>query len=143
MTPPPEPDRGTDAPSFDGMSAADLFRGLRHDLRTPINHIIGYSELLLEEAEDLGLMSVGDDLQKIHQAGTLLLSLVNDALDASRLATEGRELDRLSQELRTPLNAIIGYSDLLQEEAEAEGYAALVPDLQRIESAGKHLLALV
>ncbi|MFN8636419.1 MAG: adenylate/guanylate cyclase domain-containing protein [Chloroflexota bacterium] len=128
---------------LDGMSAAELFRGLRHELRTPINHIIGYAELLLEEAGDLGLDGVVDDLNKIHQAGTHALALVNDALDVSRLATERPELDRLSEELRTPLTAIIGYSDLLQEEAEAEEYAELIPDLQRIETAGKHLLALV
>src|SRR4051812_32187130 len=90
-------------------SAANLFRTLRHELRTPINHIVGYSELLLDEAEDLGLDAVVDDLRKIHQAGTVLLSLVNDALDANRLATAGPDLDELSQALRTPLNAIIGY----------------------------------
>ena len=128
---------------LDGMSAAELFRGLRHELRTPINHIIGYAELLLEEAGDLGLDGVVEDLNRIHQAGTHALTLVNDALDVSRLATERPELDRLSEELRTPLTAIIGYSDLLQEEAEAEAYAELIPDLQRIETAGKHLLALV
>jgi adenylate cyclase len=140
MTTMPERDDRAEA---DHVAAADLFRTLRHELRTPINHIVGYSELLLEEAEDLTPESVLDDLRKIQHAGTLLLSLVNDALDANRLATAGPDLDRLSEALRTPLNAIIGYSDLLREEAEDGGYLALVPDLQRIETAGKHLLALV
>ena len=76
----------------DHATAADLFRTLRHELRTPINHIVGYAELLLDEAEDLGLEAVIDDLRKIHQAGIELLSLVNDALAADRLATAGPDL---------------------------------------------------
>ena len=139
MTTVPERDDGATPAS---TTALDLFRTLRHELRTPINHIVGYSELLLDEAEDLGLEAVIGDLRKIHRAGIELVSLVNDALAADRLATSGPDLDRLSGALRTPLNAIIGYSDLLREEAEDGGYDALVPDLQRIESAGKHLLAL-
>jgi signal transduction histidine kinase len=129
MTVMPERD---DLSKVDPVAAADLFRTLRHELRTPINHIVGYAELLLDEAEDLGLMAVIDDLRKIHQAGTLLLSLVNDALAADRLMSAGPDLDQLSAELRTPLNAIIGYSGLLREEAEDGAYVALVPDLHRI-----------
>ena len=52
-------------------------------------------------------------------------------------------LANMSHELRTPLNAIIGYSEMLQEEAEDTGEEAFLPDLQRINSAGKHLLALI
>jgi CheY-like chemotaxis protein len=50
----------------------------------------------------------------------------------------------MSHELRTPLNAIIGYSEMLQEEAEERAQSAVfVPDLQKIHAAGKHLLALI
>jgi signal transduction histidine kinase len=49
----------------------------------------------------------------------------------------------MSHELRTPLNAIIGYSEMLQEEAEDLRYADFTPDLQKINVAGKHLLALI
>ena len=49
----------------------------------------------------------------------------------------------MSHELRTPLNAIIGYSEMLQEEAEDLGEEAFLPDLQRINAAGKHLLGLI
>ena len=49
----------------------------------------------------------------------------------------------MSHELRTPLNAIIGYSEMLQEEAEDLGQEAFVPDLQKINAAGKHLLGLI
>ena len=53
-------------------------------------------------------------------------------------------LANMSHELRTPLNAIIGYSGLLQEDAEALGFAgAINSDLQKIEQSGKHLLSLI
>jgi signal transduction histidine kinase len=45
--------------------------------------------------------------------------------------------------LRTPLNAIIGYSELLQEQTQESGGVEVAEDLQRIQSAGKHLLALI
>jgi signal transduction histidine kinase len=52
-------------------------------------------------------------------------------------------LAHMSHELRTPLNAIIGYSEMLQEEADDLGEDAFLPDLQKINAAGKHLLGLI
>ena len=52
-------------------------------------------------------------------------------------------LANMCHELRTPLNAIIGYSEMLQEEAEDLDADAFLPDLQRINAAGKHLLGLI
>lgn len=52
-------------------------------------------------------------------------------------------LASMTHELRTPLNAVIGYSEMLKEEAEDEGLDQFVPDLDRIHSAGRHLLALI
>jgi len=56
-----------------------------HELRTPLNAIIGYSELLQEEVEDLGVSQLGGDLTRIESAGRLLLSLINDILDLSKI----------------------------------------------------------
>jgi DNA-binding response OmpR family regulator len=55
---------------------------VRHTLRTPLNHIIGYSEMLLEEAGDRGLEAFTADLEKIHKAGKQLLGFINDLFDA-------------------------------------------------------------
>ena len=52
-------------------------------------------------------------------------------------------LANMSHELRTPLNAIIGYSEMLAEDAEDEGHDEIVPDLEKIRGAGKHLLGLI
>jgi signal transduction histidine kinase/CheY-like chemotaxis protein len=52
-------------------------------------------------------------------------------------------LANMSHELRTPLNAIIGYSEMLQEEMEDLGTESLIPDIQKIHTAGRHLLGLI
>ena len=58
---------------------------MSHELRTPMNAIIGYSEMLLEDAEDEGNEAAADDLKKIHSAGRHLLSLINDVLDLAKI----------------------------------------------------------
>ncbi len=52
-------------------------------------------------------------------------------------------LANMSHELRTPLNAIIGYAELIAEECGDIGAGELIPDLAKIQSAGKHLLTLI
>ena len=58
---------------------------MSHELRTPLNAIIGYSEMLLEDAEDAGKEHLVEDLRKVHEAGTHLLALINDILDLSKI----------------------------------------------------------
>ncbi|NDG74437.1 MAG: response regulator [Synechococcaceae bacterium WB8_1B_136] len=58
---------------------------MSHELRTPMNAIIGYSEMLIEEAEELEPAEFVPDLQKIQAAGQHLLGLINDVLDISKI----------------------------------------------------------
>ena len=58
---------------------------MSHELRTPLNAIIGYSEILLEDAGDLGQDDFISDLVKIQTAGKHLLSIINDILDLSKI----------------------------------------------------------
>ncbi|WP_051631242.1 response regulator [Afifella pfennigii] len=58
---------------------------MSHELRTPLNAIIGYSEMLIEEAEDLGENAFVPELQKIGGAGRHLLGLINDILDFAKI----------------------------------------------------------
>ena len=58
-------------------------------------------------------------------------------------AAKSSFLANMSHELRTPMNAIIGYSEMLQEEAEDLDQKGFIPDLQKIHGAGKHLLSLI
>jgi two-component system, sensor histidine kinase and response regulator len=54
--------------------------GLVHDLRTPVSHIIGYSEMLIEQAQEAGKEGFIPDLQKVRAAGHELLTLINDRI---------------------------------------------------------------
>jgi CheY-like chemotaxis protein len=64
---------------------------LRHELRTPINAILGYSQLLLEEADEAGFSETErDSLAHVAEAGRQLLRIVNDGLEPARLKTDVR-----------------------------------------------------
>lgn len=84
---------------------------------------------------------VRERTQELSEALRELALKRDEALDASR--TKSLFLANMSHELRTPLNAIIGYSEMLEEEADDFGYEDIIPDLQKIQKAGKHLLALI
>ncbi len=67
------------------QAKSQFLANMSHELRTPMNAILGYSEMLQEEAEDLGQESFVPDLKKIHGAGKHLLGLINDILDLSKV----------------------------------------------------------
>jgi signal transduction histidine kinase len=68
-----------------GRQKSRFVAGMSHELRTPLNAIIGYSEMLEEEAAELGRPSFTQDLQKIHVSGRHLLGLIDDVLDLSKI----------------------------------------------------------
>jgi signal transduction histidine kinase/CheY-like chemotaxis protein len=67
------------------QAKSSFLANMSHELRTPMNAIIGYSEMLQEEAQDMGDEAYLPDLQKIHGAGKHLLGLINDILDLSKV----------------------------------------------------------
>lgn len=140
----------SNVPDFEDVREKRAFLAhMRHELRTPINGIIGYSELMLEDAEDNeDLAELAPDLEKILTAGRELLDQVNDLLEASKLeAREDLDVEELGGAirfaLRTPISAVMGYSELLIDEAEEMDLADIIPDLQRIYSCGQRLLDLI
>ena len=62
-----------------------FFANMSHELRTPLNAIIGYSEMLLEDCEDLGNDDMIPDLKRITNSSKHLLSLINNVLDLSKI----------------------------------------------------------
>jgi signal transduction histidine kinase len=72
---------------------SQFLANMSHELRTPLNAIIGYSEMLQEEAEDVGEAGFLPDLQKINTAGKHLLGLINDILDLSKIEAGRMDLD--------------------------------------------------
>jgi signal transduction histidine kinase/CheY-like chemotaxis protein len=86
--------------------------------------------------------------EQIQEQYAVIESALQSALQANEAAKQASQaksafLANMSHELRTPLNAILGYSEMLAEDAAASGHADIVPDLQKIQTAGKHLLGLI
>jgi PAS domain S-box-containing protein len=82
----------------------------------------------------VGLMGLYHDISE-------LLAARREAEAAN--SAKSQFLASMSHELRTPLNAIIGYSEMVQEEVEELGQPQLANDLTKIQTAGRHLLALI
>ena len=120
---------------------------LRHDLRTPLNAIIGYSEMLLEDADKDGRAAIIDDIERVRDGGRRLLSMIDEVLRAPRF--EGAELDlgeirrAIREGLRPQLDGVIGSTNVLLEKAESADLDQSVPDLRRIRDAGLWLLSMV
>ena len=125
--------------SPDSAERVDLSR-MRHELRTPINHILGYCEMLMEEGQFPKAHT--EDLRRIHTGGRELQVLIARYFDEEQFFQQ-RDLHQLYHELRTPVNHIIGYSDLLIEQAEDPEMRGAIPDLQKIRDAAANWLALM
>lgn len=115
----------------------------RHDLRTPINHILGYCEMLQDEETDAAWPNLQEDLQKILTGGKQVLALVNYYFDPERVKPATPDLRQLQHEVRTPLNHIIGYSEILQEQALELARTVVHSDLGKIRAAALVLLDLL
>jgi signal transduction histidine kinase len=90
-----------------GAAKAEFLAKMSHELRTPLNAVIGYSQILLEDAEDEGDSEGIADLNKIHAAGQHLLKLVNEVLDLSKIEAGKMELDLEETDLAALLVEIV------------------------------------
>ena len=115
----------------------------RHNLKNPVNAILGFSEMLIEDCEDEGYDSIIPDLEKIHNAGKDILKIIEDSFSDSNLKVSGDKISQIAAKmeisLRTPINTVIGYSEMLQEDMEDIELNTFSEDLEKIIKSGKAL----
>jgi signal transduction histidine kinase len=107
---------------------------MSHELRTPLNAIIGYSDMLVEDAEDGENQHSITDLQKISGAGQHLLGLINDILDLSKIEAGRMEIYREACDLT---DLVLDVTSTVQPLFEKRGnrlIADLASDLGDMES---------
>ncbi len=85
---------------------SQFLANMSHELRTPMNAIIGYSEMLLEETEELALPVLSDDLTKIISSARFLLELINEILDLSKIEAGKMEIYLVTFEIHPLLQEI-------------------------------------
>jgi len=117
---------------------SQFLANMSHELRTPLNAIIGYSEMLHEEAVEMGDMMFVEDLKKISTAGSHLLALINDILDISKIEAGRMELHYEESSLTELVHDVmITMRPLIENKGntliyEAEQYGEMTTDVLKL-----------
>jgi signal transduction histidine kinase len=117
---------------------AENLRKFKHELRTPVNHILGYSDLLLESADDSGDNSIAELARNIHASGELLAKLLERGL----LSPSG-DMDEVQTALRDSTRPIVRQILEILPPHSMLNVDAYGDDLERIRLAASQLLALL
>ena len=75
------------------LSKTRFLNNMSHDIRTPMNAILGYAQLMEDELKEKELPETLEHLEKLQQSGNLLLSIINNVLDMARIESGKMELD--------------------------------------------------
>jgi len=124
-----------------------LLADIRQRLQAPVSALVGYGEVLTQQATRLAQEEMLPDLDRIMRAAVELSDMVDHMLDddhSRRLSETGdvSEAEKmLRHDLRNPLNAITGYSELLLDELEDNGRTEMRSDLQMLLTESNRLLA--
>ncbi|HNK55943.1 MAG TPA: ATP-binding protein [Leptospiraceae bacterium] len=89
------------------QAKSHFFAAMSHELKTPLQSILGYSELIEEEANQLNATQIIDDSRKIHKSGKSLLKLINDILNIAKLDASKVEVNYHLFDLKTLLEELI------------------------------------
>src|SRR3954447_23137721 len=89
-----------------GPLTGDELKHFRHDLRTPINHILGYTEMLVEDAEEIGVTAFAPEIRKLNAGGRALLELIVSFLGEGSGTVMPDQLEAFEERLRGRAEAL-------------------------------------
>ena len=75
------------------LAKTRFLNNMSHDIRTPMNAILGYAQIMEDELNRKEMPEVSEHLEKLQQSGNLLLSIINNVLDMARIESGRMELD--------------------------------------------------
>ena len=75
------------------LSKTSFLHNMSHDIRTPMNAVLGYAQLMKDELKGRGMPEISEHLEKLQQSGNLLLSIINNVLDMARIESGRMEID--------------------------------------------------
>ncbi len=127
------------------MSDRDLavLAHARHELRTPLGHIIGYSEMLLEEIEDGGDQALAEALRRLHQGARQLLARLNERLAAPVAGAAPAALPTLLKQLVEPAEALATATEAVKHAVPSEASEDVQADTDKMATAAGHLVDLL
>ena len=85
-----------------------------HDIRTPMNAILGYTQLMEDELKGKELPETLDHLKKLQQSGNLLLSILNNVLDMARIESGKMEIDESYGQIKEILQTLIEINNVFK-----------------------------
>ena len=132
----------TASAAHDRLTASEVSE-LRHELRTPVNHIVGYAEMLLEDADADGRMDRCRTLEEALGAARDVLRLIGRALPATSEEVSARDVSSLYEALQTPQARIVRAARQLLEADGAGRDQQYVEDVTKILRAGERLVVAV
>ena len=125
--------------SSSGMN--DPIAKLRHDVRTPVNQVLGYAELLLEDADSDDHVEIRQELQQAIEGAHGALSDIKDTLPPTRTEISSADTAALFESLRGHRRQIIDAVDRAQRFAGGFGKQMVQDDLERIRKAAEQLVS--
>jgi len=137
-----------DAADSANQAKSSFLANMSHELRTPMNAIIGYSEMLMDEAQTLRESEFVTDLKKINGAGHHLLALINDILDLSKIEAgrmdlfpESFDVRTLVQDVAATVQPLVEKNSNLLNVSCDENVGAMHSDLTKVRQSLFNLLS--
>ena len=102
------------------LAKTRFLNNMSHDIRTPMNVILGYAQLMEDELDGKGMPETLEHLEKLQQSGNLLLSIINNVLDMARIESGRMELDENYGRIEDVQQSLI---EIFEDEAKRKNIA--------------------